>query len=125
MISSLGEVMVYVEDQEKALSFWIGKLGFVVVSDENNGQGMRWIKIAPKDGSETKLVLHDKTLVGKMQPEMNLGTPSLMFYGEDLEAMRKDFIAKGIHVGDLVEIGGAKVFNFSDEEENYFAVREI
>jgi hypothetical protein len=49
-----------------------------VVAEEDNGQGLRWIEIAPKE-AETTIILHNKEFVEKMSPGLNLDTPSLMF----------------------------------------------
>lgn len=59
-----------------------------------------------------------------MQPELNLGTPSLMFYSENLDQLYKDFSDKKITVGEMVTMPAGKVFNFADIENNYFAVME-
>lgn len=122
MIQQLGQVMLYVNDQEQAKTFWTEKLGFEVISDVNNG--MRMITIAPTDDAQTSIVLHDKKKIQEMSPELNLGTPSLMFYGENLEALYEEFKAKEITVGELVSMGFGKVFNFADDEGNYFAITE-
>lgn len=34
MIHMLGQVMVYVEDQDKAAKFWTEKAGFTVIADD-------------------------------------------------------------------------------------------
>ena len=122
MIQQLGQVMLYVNDQEQAKTFWTEKLGFEVISDVNNG--MRMITIVPTDDAQTSIVLHDKKKIQEMSPELNLGTPSLMFYGENLEALYEEFKAKEITVGELVSMGFGKVFNFADDEGNYFAITE-
>ncbi|MER2028258.1 MAG: VOC family protein [Solibacillus sp.] len=122
MIEQLGQVMLYVEDQEKSKEFWTEKLGFTVVSDINNG--MRIITIAPNDETQTSIVLHDKKKIEEMSPELNLSTPSLMFYAQNLDELYEDFKAKGITVGDFMKMPFGKVFNFADDEENYFAVME-
>ena len=122
MIVQLGQVMLYVEDQEQSKKFWTEKLGFTVVSDINNG--MRIITVAPKDEAQTSIVLHDKKKIEEMSPELNLSTPSLMFYAQNLEELYEDFKAKGITVGEFMKMPFGKVFNFADEEENYFAVME-
>lgn len=122
MIEQLGQVMLYVEDQEKSKEFWTKKLGFTVVSDINNG--MRIITIAPNDETQTSIVLHDKKKIEEMSPELNLSTPSLMFYAQNLDELYKDFKAKGITVGEFMKMPFGKVFNFADDEENYFAVME-
>ncbi len=122
MIEQLGQVMLYVENQEQSKKFWTEKLGFTVVSDINNG--MRIITVAPKDEAQTSIVLHDKKKIEEMSPELNLSTPSLMFYAQNLEELYEDFKAKGITVGEFMKMPFGKVFNFADDEENYFAVME-
>lgn len=122
MIEQLGQVMLYVEDQEQSKKFWTEKLGFTVVSDIDNG--MRIITIAPKDDTQTSIVLHDKKKIEEMSPELNLSTPSLMFYAQNLEALYEEFKAEGITVGEFMKMPFGKVFNFADDEENYFAVME-
>jgi lactoylglutathione lyase len=124
MISKLGQVMLYVNNQDTARDFWTEKVGFQVIAEEDNGQGMRWIEIAPRKGSETSIVLHNKEFVAKMEPELNLGTPSLMFFSEDFDQLHNHLSNKNVKVGETVSIPSGRVFNFADDEENYFAVME-
>lgn len=124
MINKIGQIMLYVNNQEEAIKFWTEKAGFVVISDDNNGQGMRWIEIAPSKNTETSIVLHNKELIAKMQPELNLHTPSLLFFTDKLDQLYKDFSEKQITVGELVTMPTGRVFNFADNEGNYFAVLE-
>lgn len=124
MFSKVGQIMLYVNNQDEAVKFWTEKLGFTVVAEENNNQGFRWIEIAPKKGAETSLILHDKDFVSKMSPGLNLDTPSLMFFTENLEQLHNDLLNKKITVGEIVNMPSGKVFNFADNEENYFAVME-
>lgn len=123
MIKQLGQVMIYVDNQDEAKSFWTEKVGFTVRSEVKEGE-FRIIEIAPTKDAETSFVLQDKQLVAKMEPYLNLGTPSLMFFTEDVESLYEEFKEKEITVGDLVEIPSGKVFNFADGENNYFAVIE-
>jgi lactoylglutathione lyase len=124
MISKVGQIMLYVNDQDEAVKFWTEIVGFSVVAEENNNQGLRWIEIAPTKGAETSLILHNKDFVSKMSPGLNLGTPSLMFFTENLEQLHRDLLDKGITVGEIVNMPSGSVFNFADYEENYFAVME-
>ncbi|WP_026679414.1 VOC family protein [Fictibacillus gelatini] len=124
MINQVGQIMLYVNDQDGAVNFWTEKAGFSVISDENNGQGMRWIEIAPTKEAETSIILHNKELVAKMQPELNLGTPSLMFFTENLDKLYNDLASKNVTVGEIVNMPSGRVFNFADNENNYFAVME-
>ena len=124
MISKVGQIMLYVNNQDEALNFWTEKVGFTVISEENNGQGMRWIEIAPTKGAETSIILHNKEFVAKMSPGLNLGTPSLMFFSENLDQLYSDLSNKNVKVGEIVNMPSGRVFNFADNEENYFAVME-
>ncbi|TNJ63626.1 VOC family protein [Paenibacillus hemerocallicola] len=124
MISKVGQIMLYVNNQDEAVNFWTEKLGFSVISEENNVQGLRWIEIAPTKGADTSIILHNKEFVAKMSPGLNLGTPSLMFFSENFDQLHGDLSNKNIKVGEIVNIPSGRVFNFADNEENYFAVME-
>lgn len=124
MINKVGQIMLYVNNQDEAVDFWTEKMGFTVISEENNGQGMRWIELAPKRNAETSLILHNKAFVAKMSPELNLGTPSLMFFTDHIETLHRELSNKNVKVGELVTMPAGRVFNFSDHEDNYFAVME-
>ncbi|MFS0594927.1 VOC family protein [Cytobacillus horneckiae] len=123
MISKVGQIMLYVNNQDEAVNFWTEKIGFSVISEEN-GEGMRWIEIAPSKDAETSIILHDKETVKKMSPELNLGTPSLMFHTENLDQLHSELSSKNIFVGEIIDMPSGRVFNFADGEENYFAVME-
>lgn len=124
MINKLGQVMLYVNNQDDSVAFWTEKVGFHVIAEENNGQGFRWIEIAPEKDSATSIILHNKEFVAKMNPGMNLGTPSLMFFTDKFEELYSDLSNKGVKVGEIVNMPAGRVFNFADDEENYFAVME-
>jgi lactoylglutathione lyase len=124
MISRVGQIMLYVNNQDEVLRFWTEKLGFRIVAEENDGQGMRWIEIAPSGEAETSLILHNKEWVAKMSPMVHLGTPSLMFFTSDIDQLYSDLTGKNVKVGELVTMPFGRVFNFADSEDNYFAVME-
>lgn len=123
MTLSLGQIMLYVNDQQTSLQFWIEKIGFKLIAENDEGD-FKWYEVASSEQTETTIVLQDKQTVAKMSPELNLGTPSLMFYTTDIEKLYQTYKNKEITVGELVEMPFGKVFNFADNEENYFAVME-
>ncbi|WP_226657769.1 VOC family protein [Pseudalkalibacillus hwajinpoensis] len=124
MINQIGQIMLYVDNQDEALAFWTDKVGFHLIAEEENDGGMRWIEIGPSLEGATSLVLHDKAFIARMEPELNLGTPSLMFYTKDLDSLYESFKSQKITVGEIVSMPSGRVFNFADPEENYFAVME-
>ncbi|EAD1220203.1 VOC family protein [Listeria monocytogenes] len=124
MIEKIGQVMLYVENQAAVRDFWVEKLDFVVVSEEVVNGEIQWIEIAPTKGVETTFVLQNKKKVAEMNPEMNLGTPSILLFGNNVTELYEEYKNKGITVGDLVDLPMGRVFNFSDNEGNYFAICE-
>lgn len=123
MITKIGQIMLYVTNQQEAVDFWTKKVGFIIVAEEN-GQGMRWIEIAPSKDAETSIVLHNKEVIAKMSPELNLSTPSLMFTTENLDKLYNDLANQRVTVGEIMEMPTGRVFNFADSEQSYFAVME-
>ncbi|EAC2252044.1 TPA: VOC family protein [Listeria monocytogenes] len=124
MVEKIGQVMLYVENQAAVRDFWVEKLDFVVVSEELVNGEIQWIEIAPTKGVETTFVLQNKKKVAEMNPEMNLGTPSILLFGNNVAELYEEYKDKGITVGDLVDLPMGRVFNFSDNEGNYFAICE-
>ncbi|EJU4174905.1 VOC family protein [Listeria monocytogenes] len=124
MVEKIGQVMLYVENQAAVRDFWVEKLDFVVVSEEVVNGEIQWIEIAPTKGVETTFVLQNKKKVAEMNPEMNLGTPSILLFGNNVAELYEEYKDKGITVGDLVDLPMGLVFNFSDNEGNYFAICE-
>jgi catechol 2,3-dioxygenase-like lactoylglutathione lyase family enzyme len=52
-ITELANVAVPVSDQERALGFYVGTLGFEVRIDAEFGEGQRWIEVAPAGATTT------------------------------------------------------------------------
>ena len=58
MTQRLGLVSLVVHDYDEALSFFVGKLGFVLVEDTFvPEQSKRWVVVSPPGASETRLLL--------------------------------------------------------------------
>ncbi|SET02558.1 VOC family protein [Paenibacillus sp. NFR01] len=121
MINQLGQVMLYVSNLDESKQFWTEKLGFEVIVD-NADAPVRGIEIAPP-GAATRIVLFNKEQVAELHPEMNYGTPSLMFFTDKFDELYSGLKEKNVTVGEIVEIP-ERVFNFADDEDNYFAVME-
>jgi catechol 2,3-dioxygenase-like lactoylglutathione lyase family enzyme len=52
-ITQVGTVAIAVNDQEKALDFYVGKLGFEKRRDAAFGSGQRWVEVAPPGAATT------------------------------------------------------------------------
>jgi predicted enzyme related to lactoylglutathione lyase len=80
---------IYVDDQENALRFYTGALGFVKKADFTQGT-YRWLTIASPeepDGGELQLALNDDPAAKAYQQAMReQGQPAVMFYSDDVQA---------------------------------------
>jgi predicted enzyme related to lactoylglutathione lyase len=91
MIRKVKFASIPVSDQDRALDFYVGKLGFTLVTDQPMGPGQRWIEIRPPKG-DTGLALftppgHEdrvKTFTG------------LSFECDDVQKTYEELHAKGV-----------------------------
>lgn len=124
MINKFGKVMVYVKDPRAVADFWTEKIGFTEVGQQEMNNQVLSIELSPNETSDCHLVLFNRAIVEEMSGGISLGTPSILFSSYDIDTMRSDLIAKGVTVGEIMEMG-SRTFNFADVEGNYFAAEEI
>lgn len=124
MIKKLANVMLYVEDIDKAVDFWTNKMNFTLKEELELMENFKGYEVAPDMESETTIVMFPLEFIEKYSPEVSRETPSLMFEVENIEAVYEELKEKDVNVGELVEIPGMKTFNFNDGQDNYFAVSE-
>jgi len=122
-MNTLGQVMVYVVDQEKVAQFWVDHFGFREVGRQDYGETFA-LELIDGTGTGTKMVLQNKTAVAAAEPTMNLGAPSLLLGSTDIDGLYTRLKAAGVTVGDKITFPNTskQVFNFADPEGNYFAI---
>ena len=57
MKQTIGAIALIVPDYDAAIEFYTGTLGFDLIEDTDLGNGKRWVLVAPKGSSETRLLL--------------------------------------------------------------------
>ena len=70
----IGVVGVYVDDQDEALAFYVGKLGFQVHTDVRNGP-YRWLTVQHPDQPDFQLGLFTPALPSTMPPRRRRCAP--------------------------------------------------
>lgn len=55
---------------------------------------------------------------------LDLATPSICFYVNNLDAERERLIANGVEVSEIMQHGDVATFGFSDNESRWFAVMQ-
>lgn len=120
MFSNLAKVMLYVKDVEKSADFW-KSIGFHEF-DRQEMDGTLVVELGMTPSASMRIVLYDLDFIMEHSPEVVGNTPSIMFHSDQVVALYQELQSKNVTLGDLVRIGEEYVFNFADNEENYFAV---
>jgi catechol 2,3-dioxygenase-like lactoylglutathione lyase family enzyme len=129
MITRVGLIGVWVSDQNAALAFYCGKLGFEKVSDTGSDEEFRWVEVAPK-GAQTGITLV-KPFPGMQHafgrsPEELIGTSSLIFDTDDISATYRDLTKKGVVFTEepTMQPWGRLQAQFVDQDGNNFVLVE-
>jgi catechol 2,3-dioxygenase-like lactoylglutathione lyase family enzyme len=118
-ITQVSRVMVPVADQDAAIAFYTGKLGFWVAADEPFGAGERWVEVAPPEGGTSLALVPPQ---GEYQPGRMTG---IAFSTADARADHAELAANGVDV-DAEPMGGdgavPLLFFFRDNNKNQLMV---
>lgn len=117
---------VFVEDQEKALQFYTGVLGFVKKNDIPMGEA-RWLTVvAPDDPDGTELLLEPDShpaVKPFKQALVTDGIPSTSFAVEDVHAEYERLRTLGVHFTQPpVEMGPVTTAVFDDTSGNLIQI---
>jgi catechol 2,3-dioxygenase-like lactoylglutathione lyase family enzyme len=118
-ITQVGTVIVPVSDQDRALEFYLGTLGFEKRIDAPFGEGGRWVEVAPP-GASTTIAL---VLARGDEPwgvEVSLATRNAEADHAALRAQGVEADAELLRMGDVVP----PMFTFRDPDGNRFRVVE-
>jgi catechol 2,3-dioxygenase-like lactoylglutathione lyase family enzyme len=113
-ISEIGSVFVPVADQDLALDFYVGKLGFEKRTDMAYGDGQRWVDVAPP-GAATTIAL--------VPPTERLpagGVTCVALTSHDIDSDHAALVAQGVDCDAVMRIGGPvpPMFWFRDQDAN-------
>ncbi len=112
-IRDVRTVGVPVRDQDKALAFYAGVLGFDTRLDVPAGEGSRWIEVAPAGASTTiALVLaHDGVPAGV--------ETGIRLTSADADADHESLLARGVEADEVLRWPGVPpMFAFRDLDGN-------
>ena len=97
---------IYVDDQDKALQFYTGVLGFAKKADVTQGS-YRWLTVAsPEDpqGTELQLARNDNPAAKAYQDAMfKESQPAVMFFADDVQGGLRAHQEEGRRVHDAAD----------------------
>lgn len=120
MFSNEMQIMLYVDDVAASVEFWKA-LGFFVV-EIVEADGTIIAEVAPKEDAQAHFVLYDRNFIAEHSPEVAMNAPSIMFFSDDIVALYKKMDQLDVQLGELIQMEERMVFNFEDNDGNYFAV---
>jgi predicted enzyme related to lactoylglutathione lyase len=102
MITGIHSASVFVTDQDRALDFYVNKLGFHKQADMPMGPEGRWIEVVPP-GSKTALLLYKPTkeMPGADTYELAMSLigkfTNILLTSDDLQATYAGLSARGVN----------------------------
>jgi len=99
VITHVSGTVMYVADQDASRAFYVDRLGFRVVRDEEIGPGDRWLEVVPP-GGQTSIVLAAAADFGRQPGE----GAELAFACEDIHATVRQLREAGVKITDPLEV---------------------
>ncbi|MBZ9756457.1 VOC family protein [Mesorhizobium sp. ESP6-5] len=120
---------IYVDDQEKALAFYTGVLGFTKKADFSNGP-FRWLTVVSAeepDGTELQLALNDNPAAKAYQQAIfKQGQPALMLFTDDIKGDHERIKAKGgAFAMAPTDVTGSTIAKLEDGCGNLIQITEL
>lgn len=107
------------KDVDRAKSFYVDQVGFVLDHDVEPGNGMRVVQLTPP-GSSCSIVIG----VGMGDPT-DPPVQGLHLVVSDIAAARESLSGRGVELSEVTDMGGIKYAYFSDPDGNSWALQQI
>jgi catechol 2,3-dioxygenase-like lactoylglutathione lyase family enzyme len=120
-VRQVGRVMVPVNDQDEAISFYTDTLGFSLVADVPFGEGDRWVEVSPSGGGAALAFVPGR---GEYQPGRMTG---IVFESPDPRSDHRDLKERGVDVDEELMGGDGTVpllFFFRAHDANTLMIVE-
>jgi predicted enzyme related to lactoylglutathione lyase len=115
-------VPVPVTDVDRAKAFYVEKLGFAEDVDVRPFEGLRVVQVTPP-GSACSIGFGTGAPVYEGEPGTVRG---LHLVVADIEAAREELLARGVDIGEIVDVGGGVRYAWlSDPDGNSLALQEM
>jgi lactoylglutathione lyase len=117
-ITGIRTVSIPVNDQDAALQFYVGTLGFDLLRDAPIPGG-RWIELAP--GSDTIIVTLEPAASG-----VTRGAIGIRFVSDDIQGTHEALSSRKVDVDEILRWPGVPaMFAFRDPDGNAFSVTSL
>ncbi len=104
-VDKINTVVIPVSDQDRAIDFYVEKLGLEKRSDIAFGNSYRWVEVSPRDAATTIALApppSDSEPAGNRETGIGLHTDDIDAYHAELKAAGVDVDAEISRMGDPV-----------------------
>jgi len=119
---SIQDIVVFVRNLEVSKRFYVDQLGFELITEQCLPNGVRWIEVAPPDGTANLALVEPKP----DRPEYKLigGYRWVLFMTEDVHAKYKEWSERGVRFSFAPETPGwgGIYTRFEDPDGNAFGL---
>ncbi|TXN31866.1 VOC family protein [Lacisediminihabitans profunda] len=114
-INGVRSVSIPVENQDAALQFYLGTLGFALLRDVPIPNGGRWIEIAPT----ASIIL----TLEPAAPNIARGSIGIRFTTDNIDAAHSALLERDVDTDDILRWPGIPaMFAFRDPDGNAFSI---
>jgi catechol 2,3-dioxygenase-like lactoylglutathione lyase family enzyme len=134
MVTKMTHFTINVLDQDRAIDFYINKLGFRIVTDVPMPGGDRWLTVCPPEQPDIEIILSPLTRGGLDAREIEVwkamiqkGTFGVgLFTAKDINATYEELSAKGVEFkkAPTKEQYGLEAI-LKDDSGNWFSLIQI
>jgi lactoylglutathione lyase len=118
-IAEVAGVAIPVSDQERAVRFYVDRLGFELLRDVAMGDGGRWLQVVPPGGRVPVALVAAGDSAG-----VGVDT-GITFATTDAETDHASFVWRGVDTDELLRWPGVPaMFIFRDQDGNQLKVME-
>jgi predicted enzyme related to lactoylglutathione lyase len=116
-------VPVPVTDVDRALAFYVDKVGFGLDLDVRPSDGMRVVQLTPPGSACSIVIGTGLNDISDMTPGTQKG---LHLVVPDIDQARDELLGRGVAVGDVMDVGGGvKYAWFADPDGNSMVLQEM
>lgn len=99
-------------------------MNFVVKLEQPMGPNMKWLEVGPSNEEFTSFVIYEKNLMLAQNPNANVSHPNIILSTNDIESTYSEMKSNSVDVAELMIMPYGKMFEFKDQDNNRYLVRE-
>jgi catechol 2,3-dioxygenase-like lactoylglutathione lyase family enzyme len=90
MLRSVFLATVVVRDYDEAIAFYVNKIGFALLEDEDRGGGKRWVRVGPAGGGAALLLA--KAVTAEQQSRVGNQTGGRVMMFVETDDFERDYV---------------------------------